>query len=142
MILNDLDLFKLLLIYHICNSGGYDIVTIMGLKREVLCLNLFSSIYLSLATAEYSEPKFKTSHYLWLETPFTLLILSLATFLNVSIINYINNQCPCSLTVHLMLYKDTFGFILVSICNTFQTFHCWTLDKSLWSIHEYLIRIP
>ena len=122
MILNDLDLFKLLLIYHICNSGEYDIVIIMGLKREVLCLNLLSSIYLSLATAEYSEPKFKTSHYLWLETPFTLLVLSLATFLNVSIINYINNQCLCSVTVHLMLYKDTFGFILVSIFNTLQNF--------------------
>ena len=89
----------------------------MGWKRVLLFITLLSSIYPSVANVENSEPKIKTSHYPWMTIPCALLVLALANFLNLSVINYIKDRSPINLTILLMLYKEFFYIILVSNCN-------------------------
>ena len=95
------------------------IVGIMGLKRALLFVTLLSSI--CFANVENSEPKIKISHYPWVTLPCSILVLALATFLNLSIINYIKDRSPVSLTILLMLYKESFSFILVSSHSKIHT---------------------
>ena len=101
------------------HQGNLDSLTVitMGLKRVLLFLTLLTTIYLCHANLENSEPKVKNYHYPWIETPYACLILALVTFLNVSIINYINEKSPLGLTISSMLYKDIFHFVVVSTCN-------------------------
>ena len=98
---------------HQGNLGSLTVIK-MGLKRVFLFLTLLTSIYLSHANLENSELKVKNYHYPWIETPYAILILALVTFLNMSIINYINEKSPLSLTISSMLYKDIFHFLVVS----------------------------
>ena len=97
----------------------------MTVKVIVLLLTFLSFSHLNLANSDQfkeSQPKFETSHYPWIEVPCAILVLALSTFLNLAIINYINDKSPASLSLPLILYRDSFCILMVSEFHRYNYF--------------------
>ena len=117
----------------------------MKMKGIVLLLTFLSFSNLNLADSDQfkeSQPKFDTSHYPWIEVPSAVLVLALSTFLNLAIINYINNKSPVSLSLTLILYRDSFGILMVSKFYLYNYFNINGLPfRCCQSVHQGLVKL-